>query len=125
MGNFVSEEPHQVIESSIDCEVKTTAEYKAVLSCHDKLVTAFSNDPIRISGVLLANGIVSEDTNAKMLLPSATPQEKATILINNVRKVIKSNPRNFFKFMGILSGEPWTTDIVDILHFAFRGMLSN
>ena len=103
-------------------QAESLAEYKAVSSCHDKLVTAFSNDPISISGVLLANGIISEETNAKMLLHSATPREKSTILVNSVREKIKINPKIFFMFVSILSEEAWTTDIVDILNSAFRGM---
>ena len=110
------------MDNSEEHRAKSSAEYKVVLSCHDRLVIALSNDPITISGVLLANGIISEETSAQMLLHFATPREKTTILVNNVRESIKINPRIYYDFVNILSRETWTTDIVDILHSTLRGM---
>ena len=101
-------------------QAEISAEHKAMLSCQDRLVAAISNDPIGVSGKLLANGIISEENNAKMLL-LITPKEKATILVNNVREAIKVNPKVFFKFLNILSSEIWNKDIVKILHSALRG----
>ena len=100
-----------------------TAEYKTLLACRDRLVTALSNDLISISGKLLANGIISEGTYAQILLPSSTPQEKATVLVNSIQGAIENNPRSFFKFVSILSGETWNSSITDILHSAFRGII--
>lgn len=86
-------------------QADNSAEYKAMVLCHDKLVIALSNGVLSISQKLFANGIISEEINEKTLLPSAIPQEKAAILINNVRKKIEINPTTFSKFVSILSEE--------------------
>ena len=57
-----------VCHSNIDKEG-----YKAMLDCHDKLVTAIATDYLTIAGALLSHRFVSEEVYAKMLLPSSTP----------------------------------------------------
>ena len=101
-------------------EADKSAEYRAVVQCHAKLVTALSNGPLSISLKLFASGIISEETYERMLLPSAIPQDKATLLVNNVRKMIEINPTSFSKFVSILSEEQWTKDIVELLQSTLR-----
>ena len=69
--------------------------YKAMLACHAKLVTALATDYLTIAGVLLAQGFISDEISAKMLLLSSTPNEKATILVTAVREKIKIAPQQF------------------------------
>ena len=97
-----SEEPHQVM-----------------LHCNDKLITALSADPQGIAGVLLAKGLIPENTEAQVRLCS-TPREKATILVTTVRQRIELAPKRFQEFLDILSKQEWTKDIFEILQ-SFSG----
>ena len=92
-----SEEPHQVM-----------------VCCNDKLITALSSDPQGIAGVLLAKGLIPENTEAQMRQCS-TPREKATILVATVRQRIEVAPKRFQDFIDILSKQEWTKDIMKVL----------
>ena len=52
--------------------VSSEPAYKAMIHCHDKLVTALSTDIITISGVLLAKEFIPSEISNKMLLPNFT-----------------------------------------------------
>ena len=95
--------------------------YKTMLACHDKLVTALATDYLTIAGALLARGFVSEEIPAKMLLPSSTPIEKATILITAVRERIKIDPQQFPVLLNILSEHVSMECMVKLLQSAYQG----
>ena len=88
------------------------AAYKAMIRCHDKLVTAISPDVITISGILLAKEFIPSEISSKMLLPNFTPQEKATILVNAVTDKIKIAPKRFDDLIKTFSEQNCTKDIV-------------
>ena len=69
---------------SASADTSSEPAYKAMIHCHDKLVTALSSDITTMSGILLAKEFIPAELSSKMLLPNFTPQEKATILINVV-----------------------------------------
>ena len=95
--NISANEPHQVM-----------------LRHNDKLITALSADPLGIAGILLAKGLIPENAAAQMQLCS-TPHEKANILITVIRQRVRVAPQRFQEFVGILSEQTWTKDIVEIL----------
>ena len=105
-----------VCHSNIDKEG-----YKAMLACHDKLVTAIATDYLTIAGILLACGFISEEVSSKMLLPSSTPIEKATILVTALRERIKIAPQHFSELVRILSENTSTECIVSSLQSSFQG----
>ena len=88
---------------------------KAIVRCHDKLVTALSNDILTISGILIANEFIPAETSSKMLLPNLTPQEKATFLVNALTGKIKIAPKRFNDLIKIFSEQHCTKDIVKSL----------
>ena len=89
--------------------------YKAMIRCHDKLVTAITADVITMSGVLLAKEFIPSEMSSKMLLPNFTEQEKATILVNAVIDKINVAPKRFDELIKIFSEQICTKDIVDSL----------
>ena len=107
---------------SLHSNIKNKA-YKAMLICHDKLVTALATDYLNVAGFLLARGFISDEISAKMLLPSSTPNEKATILVTAVREMIKNAPQQFPELMEILSEHTSTKLIVKSLQSAYQGEL--
>ena len=91
--------------------------HQVMLRCNDKLITALSLDPQGIAGVLLAKGLIPENTEAQVRQCS-TPHEKATILVTTVRQRIKIAPKRFQEFLDILSQQEWTKDIFEILQLS-------
>ena len=88
--------------------------HQVMLRCNDKLTTALSADPQGIAGILLAKGLIPENTEAQVRQCS-TPREKATILVTTVRQRIEIAPKRFQEFLDILSKQEWTKDIFEIL----------
>ena len=92
----------------------TNDPHQVMLRCNDKLITALSADPQGIAGVLLAKGLIPENTEAQVRQCS-TPREKATILVTTVRQRIEVAPKRFHEFLDILSKQEWTKDIMKVL----------
>ena len=108
--------------SSVDYDLEG---YKAVIACHNKLVTALATDYLTVAGTLLARGFVSEEVPAKMLLPYSTPIEKATILITAIRERIKVAPQQFPVLLNILSEHASTECVVKVLQSAYQGEIES
>ena len=92
----------------------TNDPHQVMLRCNDKLITALSADPQGIAGILLAKGLIPENTEAQVRQCS-TPREKATILVTTVRQRIEIAPKRFQEFLDILSKQEWTKDIMKVL----------
>ena len=106
--------------ASIDIStVSSTANdpHQVMLRYNDKLITSLSLDPQGIAEVLLAKGLIPENTEAQVRQCS-TPREKATILVTTVRQRIKIAPKRFQEFLDILSKQEWTKDIFEILQLS-------
>ena len=89
--------------------------YKAIIRCHDKLVTALSTEILSISGILLAKEFISEETHSKMLLATSTPKKKATDLVIAITEKIKLLPNRFQELISVFSEQNFTKDIVPSL----------
>ena len=96
--------------TSIDASVEPV--YKAIIRCHDKLVTALSTDVLSISNTLFAKEFIPDETFKKMLLPTLPQQEKATILVIAITEKIKLVPNRFQELIKIFSEQTCTKDIV-------------
>ena len=99
---------------SIDITTVTNEPHQIMLRCNDKLITALSLDPEGIAEVLLAKGLIPENTEAQVRQCS-TPREKTTILVTTVRQRIEVAPKRFQEFLDILSKQEWTKDIMKVL----------
>ena len=105
----------QIASIDISTVSSTTNDpHQVMLRCNDKLITALSPDPQGIAEVLLAKGLIPENTEAQVRQCS-TPREKATILVTTVRQRIEVAPKQFQKFLDILSKQEWTKDIMKVL----------
>ena len=92
----------------------TDEPHQVMLRYNDKLVMALSADPLGIAIILLAKGLIPENTAAQMQLCS-TPHEKACILVTVIRQRVGVAPKRFQDFVQVLSEQTWTKDIVEIL----------
>ena len=104
---------HPIIRAPIHTNLEPA--HKAIIRCHDKLVTSFSTDILSISGALVAKEFIPAESSSKMLLPNLTPQEKATILVIAITEKIKLVPNRFQELIKIFSEQTCTKDIVTSL----------
>ena len=65
----------QATSSSASIDASSEPTFKAIIHCHDKLVTALSTDILSISGILLANEFIPSEVSSRMLLPNLISQE--------------------------------------------------
>ena len=100
------------ISASVDLSSSSESEYKAMIHYHDKLVTALSTDILSMSGILVTNEFVPAEISNKMLLPTLTPQEKATSLVTAITEKIKLAPDRFQELINIFSEQPCTKDVL-------------
>ena len=99
-------------------------EVKAItMQTHD-LMTALSNEPLYVAGLLLSKNFISGEIMSKILNISYTPEEKAAILIEAVRNKIEKTPSKFSEFLEILSDVACAKGIVENLRSTYQGELT-
>ena len=95
-------------------------ESRIILTYQDKLINVISANTLSIAGILLEYGFISDEVSSKILRPSSTPQDKATILVNAIRKKIKTDPKKFPELIRVFSEEVSTKDIAAIFQSAYQ-----
>ena len=79
----------------------------------EELIMMFvANDPELITGVLFSTGFIQDDALLK-LAGDDTPNGKAALLVEAVRKEIELAPKKFTEFLEILSENFLPVDVVD------------
>ena len=81
-------------------------EYKTLLVCYDKLVTALKSDPLGIATELIAVNLIPPLDVKKTDAP-----ELARLLLNKVQLV----PEHYHDIVEVFSKHRWLEDIVAIL----------
>ena len=129
LPSHASTRDSQMLEPMTSIAVDTSSEsaYKTMIHCHDKLVTALSSDILSISGILVANEFIPPGVSSKMLLPTLTPQEKATSLVIAITEKIKLAPDRFQELIKILSEQICSKDIVPSLssHVSYEEIIED
>ena len=87
-------------------------------------MTALSNEPLGVAGLLLSKGFVSGEIMSKMLVVSYTPNEKATILIEAVRNKIELAPSKFQELLDILSEVACAKEVAESLRSTYQSELA-
>ena len=100
--------------------VPENKESLTILTYQDQLTNAISANSINIAGVLREYDFISDEVSGKILRPSSSPQEKATILVNAVREKIKTVPKRLPELMRVFSEQVSTKDITEMLQIAYR-----
>ena len=109
-----------VIYPRMACASSPTPEAKSIVAESPRLVTAISCDPLAISHALSSKGLISTETLSKMLITSYTPAEKATIVVEAVRKCVEIAPTRFEQLLQILSEQTMTKAVVDGLRSTYQ-----
>ena len=100
--------------------VPENKESLTILTYQDKLINAISADTLNITGVLREYDFISDEVSAKIIHPSPTPQEKATILVDAVREKIRTVPKRFSELIRVFSTEASTKDIAEMLQSDYQ-----
>lgn len=77
-------------------------QHKVILKLTPTLVTALCDCVNDVSDHCLAKGLITEDTNAEMLVPAISSRNKARILLKAIRGVVEINSDCFDTFTDIL-----------------------
>ena len=86
-------------------QMAESSEYRNVVSCFNKLVTALKQDPVAV-----ANELVSET-----LIPPADRSIDAQKLAQLLLEKIELSPKRYYDVIKVLSRLDWLADIVVIL----------
>ena len=100
--------------------VPENKESLTILTYQDKLINVISADTLNVAGVLSEHDFISDEVSGKVLRPSSTLQEKATILVNAVREKIKTTPKRFPELIRVFSAEASTKDIAEMLQSDYQ-----
>ena len=100
--------------------VPENKESLTILTYQDKLINAISTDTLKIAGVLRECEFISDEITGKIVRTSSTSQEKASILLNAVRKKIKTAPKRFPELIRLLSEQMSTKDVAEMLQSAYQ-----
>ena len=95
-------------------------EVQSILNRTHELMTALSNEPLSVAGILLSKGFISGEIMSKMLVVSYTPTEKAIILIEAMRNKIELAPSKFTELLEILSEQTCAKEVVESLHSTYQ-----
>ena len=95
-------------------------ESRIILTYQDKLINAISADTLSIAGVLREYELISDEISGKVLRPSSTTQQKATILVSAIRETIKTDPKKFPELMRVFSELLLTKNIAEMLQSAYQ-----
>ena len=98
--------------------VPENKESLTILAYQDQLINAISADTLTIAGVLREYDFISDEVSGKILHPSSSPQEKATILVNAVREKFKIAPKRFPELMRVFSEQASTKNIAEMFQSA-------
>lgn len=85
--------------------ITDTAEYKTIIKCTVKLITAVKNNITALSCHLLSNELISSDNDTDLRNTQLSELDRAARLVDLVRCKVQLNPANFHKFIGILEEE--------------------
>ena len=86
-------------------EMTESLEYKTVLSCFSKLVTALKLDPLAVLNELVAEGLIPPMDEV------IDAQKLASLLLD----IIKLSPKRYYDVVKVFSRHEWLGGIVDIL----------
>ena len=107
-------------QQSAEITASENKEFQTILTYQDQLINAISGDTLSIAGVLREYEFISDDISSKILCPSSTPQEKATILVDAIREKIKSAPKRFPELIRVFSEQALTKDVAEMLKLAYQ-----
>ena len=100
--------------------VSENKESLTILTYQDQLISVISAHTLSIAGLLREYDFISDEISGKILRPSSTPQEKATILIGAVKEKIKTDPKRFPELIKVFSEQALTKDIAEMLKSAYQ-----
>ena len=94
-------------------------EYKTLVRCRNKLVTAFKLDPVTIANNLVAKNLIPPAV-ASEVTELSTKEQKAGVLVECVFGKVEISQRQYDCFIAVFSEYGWLGDLVDVLNRTHR-----
>ena len=94
-------------------------EYKTLVRCRNKLVSAFKLDPVTIANNLVARNLIPPAV-ASEVTELATKEQKAGVLVECVFGKVEISQRQYDSFIAVFSEYGWLSDLVDVLNRTHR-----
>ena len=89
--------------------------YLAIVECTDKLCASMSLDPLTLSEMLLAKGLVSDAQVRNSQSQLLDDKVKASMLLEVITRQIQAFPEKFETLLGTLEQIPCHRDVVKLL----------
>lgn len=89
----------------------------AIVSNYSYILNAISTNPLQISSKLLEKGIISEETEEKILYDTQMPTRMAKILLNAVLKQVKIEPEKGLQFLQVLEQFETTSAVAKHVYY--------
>ena len=96
-------------------------EYTTLVQCSQKLRTAIQDNVATVGTALLAAGLINADLHSHMVDSSRSGSERAARLLHFVTSGVQLDPKSYWTFVKVLSGEPQLGEVLKILHQAYSG----
>ena len=91
-------------------------EYTTLVQCSQKLRTAIQDNVASIGTALLAAGLINPDLHSHMVDSSRNGSERAARLLHFVTSGVQLDPKSYWTFVKVLSGEPQLGEVLQVLH---------
>lgn len=95
--------------------MSTSLEYRTLLECFDKLVTALKSDPASVAVHLAAKGL----TPADGVTDQRTKAEQARWMASEILGKVSLVPSRYDDILNVLSEHTWLRDMVKILNSTY------
>ena len=100
-----------------------SVEYRTLVRCRDKLITAFKLDAQTIADILVSKDLIPPNV-ASEIGESDKSERKANRLVDCLFSKVEISRKNFDQFITVFARVPWLKDIVEILTSTYRKSVS-
>ena len=98
-------------------------EYRTLVRCREKLVTAFTMDTMAVANALVSNDLLPPNVSSE-IGELATSQGKANRLVDCILSKVLISHTHYNSFIVVFSQIPWLSDIIEFLKSTY-GKLTN
>ena len=101
----------------------SSPELKSIVILTHDIITALSNDPLGVAGMLFGKELIASEVHSRVLHYNGTPYERASFLVEAMRNTIETDPSKFHVFLEILSEQPCAKAVVERIRTTYRSEL--
>ena len=100
-------------------KMSDSVEYRSLVKCRDKLVTAFKLDAVTVANCLVSSNLIPPAISSE-IGELATSERKASRLVDCIFAKVEISHTHYSSFVTVFSQFGWLSDIVEILNSTHR-----